>query len=297
MRDPRTAIILLCLALRAGPAAGADCAAATDRVIAALDLTGPAQEARLRAALALCPDHPEAHNNLGVVLERSGRLEQAVAHYRAALAARPDYLDAWLGLGDAYRQQGRLPLALEAYLHACPRDREAKARAKALLKDGRYRAGEAGRVLDKDSLLRLYDPARRQAIARLVAACGLRASVEPVAVFRNFQFATGRADLPPGAGPQLKAIAQALLELDPDRVLIEGHTDRQPYRGHGQAESDALNLALSRRRAATLRQALAARGVPLDTLTARGHGPHQPLAPGDRPQDHARNRRVEIHVP
>jgi len=42
-------------------------------------------------ALKLRPEYPEAHNNLGAVLRRLGRLDEAREHYRLALKYRPDY--------------------------------------------------------------------------------------------------------------------------------------------------------------------------------------------------------------
>jgi Flp pilus assembly protein TadD len=37
------------------------------------------------------PEYPEAHNNLGTVLRRLGRIEEARQHYDLALQYRPDY--------------------------------------------------------------------------------------------------------------------------------------------------------------------------------------------------------------
>jgi Flp pilus assembly protein TadD len=43
-----------------------------------------------RAGLALIPDSPEAHNNLGSALAASGRKEEAIAEFEHALRLNPN---------------------------------------------------------------------------------------------------------------------------------------------------------------------------------------------------------------
>ncbi|MBB4864101.1 outer membrane protein OmpA-like peptidoglycan-associated protein [Pseudomonas nitritireducens] len=74
--------------------------------------------------------------------------------------------------------------------------------------------------------------------------------------------AAGRASLAPLAG-QLKA-------QQPAHISITGHTDR--------LGSPAYNLDLSRRRAETVRDYLAAAGVPTAAMRVRGAGAAEPLA-------------------
>jgi outer membrane protein OmpA-like peptidoglycan-associated protein len=85
-------------------------------------------------------------------------------------------------------------------------------------------------------------------------------------VLRDVVFATGRADLKPGAA--------------------ERHTDAQG--------SDAYNQALSDRRAASVRAALAAMGVEGSRIEAIGHGETQPLADNRTAAGRQQNRRVEV---
>jgi outer membrane protein OmpA-like peptidoglycan-associated protein len=82
--------------------------------------------------------------------------------------------------------------------------------------------------------------------------------------------------------------AQSLLtpELRSKRFLIEGHTDLRGGR--------ALNVALSKARAAAVADYLVVLGVQRDRLQTRGVGPDAPLA-GRRASDPS-NRRVEAEL-
>jgi len=42
-------------------------------------------------AVRLKPDYAEAHNNLGVALEKLGRTPEAIEHYQQALKLRADF--------------------------------------------------------------------------------------------------------------------------------------------------------------------------------------------------------------
>ena len=59
----------------------------------ALVKTGRMQEAieHYKQALQLDPNYPEAHSNLGVVLVQTGQTQEAIEHYKQALMLRPDY--------------------------------------------------------------------------------------------------------------------------------------------------------------------------------------------------------------
>jgi outer membrane protein OmpA-like peptidoglycan-associated protein len=105
-------------------------------------------------------------------------------------------------------------------------------------------------------------------------------------VLRDVVFATGRADLKPGAAERLRPLA-SYLQANPDvKVRIDGHTDAQG--------SDAYNQALSDRRAASVRAALAAMGVDGSRIEAIGHGETKPLADNRTAAGRQQNRRVEV---
>ncbi len=59
-----------------------------------------------------------AHNNLGNVLRREGRLGQAISQYEKALASKPDYAEAHLDIGLAFFQLDRVDEAIVQYQKA-----------------------------------------------------------------------------------------------------------------------------------------------------------------------------------
>lgn len=99
-------------------------------------------------------------------------------------------------------------------------------------------------------------------------------------------FATDSDVLRPGAIDKLRPLA-AYLRANPGvRVAIDGYTDA---RG-----SDAHNLDLSNRRAASVRSAFDAMGVTRARFSVAGHGKAHPVASNSTPQGMRRNRRVEV---
>ena len=72
------------------------------------------------------------------------------------------------------------------------------------------------------------------------------------------------------------------------RVMIEGHTD--------STGSEALNDALSQRRADAVAQALMRRGISADNVQPIGRGKAFPVATNDTAAGRQQNRRVELVV-
>jgi outer membrane protein OmpA-like peptidoglycan-associated protein len=82
----------------------------------------------------------------------------------------------------------------------------------------------------------------------------------------------------------------ALLKATPaiKKMRIEGHTDN-----HGAAE---MNLDLSKRRAASVRQWLIDHGIASTRLESEGYGLTQPIDTNDTDAGRAANRRVEFKI-
>jgi DNA-binding transcriptional MerR regulator/Tfp pilus assembly protein PilF len=75
-------------------------------------------------ALALDPDLPEAHVNLGRLLQLAGRTEEAVEHYRRSLGSSRSDPTAAFNLGTALEESGLWAGAIEAYRRALRDDHE-----------------------------------------------------------------------------------------------------------------------------------------------------------------------------
>jgi outer membrane protein OmpA-like peptidoglycan-associated protein len=101
-------------------------------------------------------------------------------------------------------------------------------------------------------------------------------------------FATGRADLKPGAVADLDRLVTFLAKYPERTVIIEGHTDNV-----GSTES---NMTLSRNRAESVRSYLTQHGVGPGRIDARGMGESVPVAANDSAGGRQQNRRVEIIV-
>jgi serine/threonine-protein kinase len=73
-------------------------------------------------AIALDPNYAAAHNNLGMALYAKGRLDEAIARYRKAIALDPNYAPAHNNLGKALADQGEVDEAIARYRQAIALD-------------------------------------------------------------------------------------------------------------------------------------------------------------------------------
>lgn len=72
-------------------------------------------EAHLRDSLSADPRFPKAHFRLGQVLEKQGRFEQAIEHLEQAARLDPSYPEPHYALGRIYRRMGRAKDAERAW--------------------------------------------------------------------------------------------------------------------------------------------------------------------------------------
>ncbi|NCJ07972.1 tetratricopeptide repeat protein [Synechococcales cyanobacterium C] len=82
--------------------------------------TGQAEQAQplYQRVLALQPDSPQAHYNLGLTQRALGDLGGAIAAYRQAIELDPDYGDAYQNLGVALLKQGQVAQSQQAFAQA-----------------------------------------------------------------------------------------------------------------------------------------------------------------------------------
>jgi outer membrane protein OmpA-like peptidoglycan-associated protein len=100
-------------------------------------------------------------------------------------------------------------------------------------------------------------------------------------------FQVGKADLSVAlSAPYLDRMAQLILTKSSKQVLVEGHTD--------STGSAALNQKLSDERAKVIFEALVARKVPAERMSAVGVAAKRPVAPNDVDAGRRLNRRTEI---
>jgi outer membrane protein OmpA-like peptidoglycan-associated protein len=101
-------------------------------------------------------------------------------------------------------------------------------------------------------------------------------------------FDTASSTLRPGGIQQVNRVADALVANPGQTVIVEGHADS---RG-----SESYNMALSQRRADTVRAELVAGGVPPNQIVARGMGEGYPVTTNATAAGQQQNRRVEIVI-
>ncbi|MCU9849865.1 OmpA family protein [Defluviimonas sp. WL0024] len=102
----------------------------------------------------------------------------------------------------------------------------------------------------------------------------------------NIYFGPGSARLDDKSVPLLENLHDIVRRCPDLRIEISGHTD--------SIGSDASNQRLSERRAQSVRDWLAAKGIPADRLLAVGYGETRPAFSNDTEEDRRRNRRIEF---
>jgi tetratricopeptide (TPR) repeat protein len=133
-----------------------DCPGAHLNLGAALAERGMLDQAiaEFRAAILLRKESPEAQDNLGIALSRKGAPDQAIAELRAAIDINSQYAKAYHDLGVVLDGGGQVDTAIDAYRQAIAIDPR-YAMAYYGLGNSLYRKGQVGKAIE----------AYRQAIA------------------------------------------------------------------------------------------------------------------------------------
>lgn len=113
-----------------------------------------------------------------------------------------------------------------------------------------------------------------------------------VSLENSLLFAPGSWDVAANGQLALENLAGVLAENPELSILVEGHTDNDPYRGQSQVRD---NWDLSVMRATNVVKILTKNsGINPQRITAAGRGEYVPLVENDSPSNKAVNRRTEI---
>ncbi len=105
---------------------------------------------------------------------------------------------------------------------------------------------------------------------------------------QGIQFDFDKATIKPQSYPILQKVVTVMNENPAYNLVINGHTDSKG--------SDAYNLDLSKRRAASVMQYLIDKGISASRLTSNGYGESRPVADNKTKKGQYLNRRVEFKV-
>jgi chemotaxis protein MotB len=109
----------------------------------------------------------------------------------------------------------------------------------------------------------------------------------------DYMFPSGGWQIPSDS-PVLNKIAPILSRLKNTHIVVRGYTDNVPIGAQLRNAGIADNVALSTRRAESVRNYLASHGVNPNLLSSQGFGEANPVVSNDTEQGRARNRRVDI---
>ncbi|MEP7128400.1 MAG: OmpA family protein, partial [Chitinophagales bacterium] len=105
---------------------------------------------------------------------------------------------------------------------------------------------------------------------------------------KSITFETGSDKIKGSSTEVLDLIAEIMGQYSYTKWSIEGYTDI--------TGGVALNLALSKKRAAAVRAYFISKGISADRLTSDGYGIDKPVATNKTAAGRAKNRRVEIKL-
>lgn len=104
----------------------------------------------------------------------------------------------------------------------------------------------------------------------------------------RIRFESGRATIEQDSMGLLDRLIETALRCPTAQIEVAGHTDSDG--------DDAVNMALSEKRARAVADYLIQAGLPAERLKAVGYGSSQPVAVNDTEEGKARNRRIDFVV-
>ncbi len=231
------------------------------------------QAAADREAKARAQADAEAARRATAEAERA----QAVSERQRAEQAKAEAEHAQ---AEALRQQQQADAARAAALEQqrLAQQEAEKARAAADEAERQRRAAEADKAALRAKLLQQFNAI----LSTRDTPRGLVINMQDVL----FEF--GKYNLRPEARERLAKISGIVLNYPELRFVAEGHTDN--------VGTDAFNMTLSEKRAASVRDYLIQQGIADSAVTFVGLGKAAPVAPNDTAKGRQQNRRVELIV-
>jgi outer membrane protein OmpA-like peptidoglycan-associated protein len=104
----------------------------------------------------------------------------------------------------------------------------------------------------------------------------------------NITFKTGSADLNADFYKVLDGVGMVVDEYEKTLIVVEGHTDN--------VGADDMNQGLSERRAMSVGQYIATKGINGQRVLTAGFGESRPIASNDSEAGRSQNRRVEVRL-
>ena len=279
---------------------GQSCDNADTELETAMSASTPSQQIdKLILLLQRCPDYPKGMNNLGVLLEGQGKLEDATELYRRAIHEDQRFPYPYIGLGDIYFQQKQYSLSAAMYNEALllyqspairdkysdlkldiPRVKERLAKCQASIPA----ASRSLKVVKFD----MIESQLKEDSTELTRGIQYKPKTRPkIAVSILFEY--NRAEISKASIAQMDEIGKALCSntLKACTISIEGHADA--------TGSDAHNQSLSEKRSASVKHFLSSRfGIDAERLKTIGYGKTRPIDSNDTNAGRAANRRVEL---
>jgi len=112
---------------------------------------------------------------------------------------------------------------------------------------------------------------------------------DEVKIKEKIMFDVGKATIKPESDKLLDEMADLVKKTaDIDLIEVAGHADK--------SGDEKANLKLTEERSKAVVEALVKRGVDAKKLRAKGYGEYCPEDPGDSPEAHEKNRRVQFAI-